>query len=896
MSVPMKELQINGFSDAAVIVVCREDDRILYCNEAAKSLAPEAEVGKPYGSFLGKDAGTHAASIEWGAEKIPAYVVTFVPGREGAMKDRQMVMDMTMDALLGKAFDEIVYMNLTRDKIVMVRESGMYEAAGEQSRKGFEEEFLRTLHPDDRDGFMRHFGRENLIREFSGEDAGPVYREGRRRGKDGQYHWISMQALPMTEDESGDRMTVFLLSTIDKRKTLEQETRMMTNSMVSLFGELLLVDMKTGKFIARKSDEAMNSLEEQEDFAQFNRMYGERLVHPDNREKFFEMFTIPNMRKQIEEGKRQLNMELRRRNSDGEYRWCELIGIVMDNDLSGDYKVFLTFRDIDELRKAQREKKNADTRFVAAVNSFYDTIYEAELNSGYFRFWKQTDDILYDKGASVSLEKHVEWCINTKIHPDYKAAYKEKLDIPSIKKAFERGEKKELSLEVPELCADGMYRWFSVQVQLLYRDEDEIRIMVYVKNIDDARKEEERKNEELREALNLANQASVAKSEFLSRMSHDIRSPMNAILGMTSIAAENLEKPDKIADCLEKIGVSAKFLLTLINDVLDMSRIENGKMELVLKPFDLNELLEQLTVICEEQSKRKQQEFIVEVSPEVGRRYMGDSLRIQQVLMNLLGNSMKYTKERGHISLCIDSVQAEAGQEKLVFCVKDDGIGMSEEFRERLFEPFEQEHLEGGRVFEGSGLGLSITQNLVGLMNGQISVESEKNKGSCFIVTVPLKRMEEEAGGMPVQKNRPEPEDKVDFSGKRVLLVEDNELNMEIAKSLLEMKNLLVESAWNGAEAVSVFEHAEPGYFHAVLMDIRMPVMNGLEAASRIRGLDRADAQTIPIIAMTANAFWQEAKKAQEAGINGYLTKPVEPEVLYRTLEKALSGKRLIQP
>ena len=540
--------------------------------------------------------------------------------------------------------------------------------------------------------------------------------------------------------------------------------------------------------------------------------------------------------------------------------------------------------------------------------------------------------------------------------------------------------------------------------------------------MDEIRRERENNQRALQDALMLAREANRAKSDFISRMSHDIRTPMNAIIGMTAIAQTNLGTPEKVEDCLGKIDVSAKFLLSLINDILDMSKIESGKVVIARNPFDFLGMIRGLGVMFSAQAAQRQLTFQIEMEEHFPTHFVGDELRINQILMNLLGNAIKFTPPKGHVTLRVSRERARDDVTLVRFEVEDTGIGISREFQERIFEPFEREGPAPGGVLEGTGLGMTIAKNLVQLMDGRISLESELGRGTRFIVELPLE-VEERGVLTPVSESaframrvliadddiitcehtqqllrqlgigstawvtsgeqllreiresqdRGETYDvvlldwrmpdmdgleaakalrdlfspelrvvfmsacdwseietearavgvkyflskplflqplqtvlanltrtqpvktaprEIRFSGERVLLVEDNEINLEIAQSFLEMRGLQVDTARNGQEALDRMAHSQPGTYQVILMDIRMPVMDGIAATCAIRRLEHPDASQIPIVAMTANAFQEDADHAAQAGMNGYLTKPIEPERLYQTLDQLLHHGR----
>ena len=391
-----------------------------------------------------------------------------------------------------------------------------------------------------------------------------------------------------------------------------------------------------------------------------------------------------------------------------------------------------------------------------------------------------------------------------------------------------------------------------------------------------------------------AEKASRAKSQFLSRMSHEIRTPINAIIGLDSIALRDESISPHTREELNKIGASARHLLSLVNDILDMSRIEAGKLELKERRFMFRDLLEEIEIIIGGQCQEKGLRFISRCPQPVDDEFVGDSLKLKQVLINILGNAVKFTDAPGEISLTSEQTGSEDGKAFLRFTISDTGIGMDKEYLSRLFEAFSQEDAGSTTRFGGSGLGLTITKNIVAMMGGDIQVESEKGVGSTFTVTVTLKQVDEAApaedkekdsGRASSDKPAEESQEAEDsLAGMHVLIVEDQELNAEILIDLLEIEGATSEWAENGEKGVELFKAAEEGHFDVILMDIRMPVMDGLTATRAIRQLPRADAATVPIFALSANAFEEDVRECLEAGMNRHLAKPIDVDQLLEAL------------
>lgn len=508
----------------------------------------------------------------------------------------------------------------------------------------------------------------------------------------------------------------------------------------------------------------------------------------------------------------------------------------------------------------------------------YDEIYTVDSENSEFGLIAIGQYALDEQAISGSYQEKLDSLVERAALQEDKEKLRRELCIENMCEVLH--EEQTHLLEVTLISKNGKPRRKRVRCMYLY--EDVGTVLVTITDIEDVVKAEKEKQEQLEEALRMAREANQAKSRFLASMSHEIRTPMNAIIGLNSIIKENINNSEQVLDCSDKLDSASKYLLALLNDILDMSRIESGNMVLAHQPFDGDKFWDNVNILARAQADMARVQYIFEREREVSRVYLGDATRLQQIMINLINNAIKFTSEDGFVKVSVTESEVEDGRAAIDVTVEDNGIGISEEFLPEVFGTFTQQHAGNTTTYKGSGLGLSIARNFARMMDGDITVTSKEGVGTKFYVRVLLETDHEQPGVEELEDKSMERM----FDGKKVLLVEDHPLNTIVAKSLLEKRGFTVVHAENGEEALRCFKESEAYTFDAILMDIRMPVMDGIEATKRIRALEREDAKCVPIIAMTANAYEEDRKHTAEAGMNAHLAKPIDPRQLFRTLDE----------
>lgn len=848
--------------------------------------------------------------------------------------------------------------------------------------------------------------------------------EYRMKKKNGSYIWVHDLGRSTTAEDGRPAIMSVCLDITDQKEA-QQQVKDLYERELSYFTELSSADgslqgtinvtqdrmeryiSNTDVAVAKVGDSYSKTIESLAGSA-VDAAYGDKIRKTVSREKVLADYAA---------GKVDYHFEFLRKRNDGGVFWGSTNFRSCLNPETGDVILFFYTSDVTEQKVREHllgKITELDYEYITELDVIRDTHRVISLHS-------DEKNMLPYQG---SFQKDIRMIASQYIAEDARQAYLDKLEFGYMKQMLDLEDTYSFLAEMRG--ENGKIR---VKRYLVFYIIKELgRVGIARTDVTDVVFQEQRQKEELAAALVAAEQANAAKSDFLSRMSHEIRTPMNAIIGMSTIAAQSIGDDEQVADCISKIGISSRFLLSLINDILDMSRIESGKMLLKNEKIPTEEFLGGINSICYAQANAKSVDYECIADPVLDDYYIGDAMKLQQVLINILSNAIKFTKERGKVTFSATLNKRLKDSAVLRFVVNDTGVGMSEEFLPHIFEPFSQESTGTTALYGGTGLGLAISKNIVDMMGGKITVRSIKGIGSEFSVDIKLGITEEEkfrhnqkkqefhfshlktlvvdddvavcesavvtlkemgvtaewvdsgrkaidrvkslckkskfydmilidwkmpdldgietarqirkivgpdvtiiimtaydwiaieheaklagvnllmskpmfksslvsaftkALGQKEEQAQQEKSPEYDFTGKRILLVEDNPINTEVATMLLESKGFAVDTAENGLRAMELYGKSEAGYYDAMLMDIRMPIMDGLTASTNIRHLSNADAKSIPIIAMTANAFDEDIEKSKAAGMNAHLAKPIDPQRLYQTLYDFIFGKEV---
>ncbi|MDD2959405.1 MAG: ATP-binding protein [Lachnospiraceae bacterium] len=601
----------------------------------------------------------------------------------------------------------------------------------------------------------------------------------------------------------------------------------------------------------------------------------EYMVDPQERAEFVKRFQVAKMIEAFHKNNRKNSIRCRYQDRGKMLHWIHFKWNIIERPMDGDILAFMYVYDIDEEIIRQ-------TAYSRTLGMEAEVVSYLKLLDGTIHPLMTKENTLYvPEFTTGNYEEYVAMLLENVIDAADRKKAAGEFEMESLRRSLEKEDIVSIYYRTRWYAKKGVRRQQHKKVQAFYLDEEQQLICMVYTDVTDIYEEQQEQNRKLQVALNEAKQANEAKSMFLSRMSHEIRTPMNAILGLSGLAIDETKDPAAMKEYLNKINSSGQYLLGLINDILDMSKIESERVKLSPEPYTIKECIDFIMISMKSQMDEKGLHFSYQEENVTKEKLMLDKMRFQQIFFNLLSNAVKFTGWGGHIGVFVTQLWKKEDHVKVHIIVKDDGKGIAEDSMQQIFEPFEQAKNQNSIEYGGTGLGLAIVKNLVNLMDGTISVKSTEGKGTEFILDMLLP-----VGGLQEQEVKAQQTllQDYDFTGKKVLLVEDHKINMEIVQKLLTRKNCMVDTAQNGQKAVDIMTAAGEKEYQAILMDVRMPVMDGITATKLIRRLPRPDAGTIPIIAMTANAFDEDALETKLAGMNAHLTKPISMNVLYQTL------------
>ena len=753
--------------------------------------------------------------------------------------------------------------------------------------------WMSRIHPDDFERIEE--SRVTLINSFDRERV--FDEEYRMKNKFGEYKWFHASAI-MKRDSKGTPLSIYgtFVDISDAKEKEKMKKKILQNFeiisiLASEYAALFFVRLSENLIISYPSN--INSDSGLANMELTTTKYTEaveydfsEIVYSPDRKNVLEGASVENIKKML--GSQKSFTITFRNKSQGNPHFCEMKFLKLEEDDEEPDVLALCFSDknMEILQRFVNMRLYKEYQKVYVVDLSNDSLIRIERNDD-----NSVDNLGLNDGEYGRYSEHI-YKLSQQMDEEYRDAWNELAKPESISSYLSGEDRKEF-----------VYRnidkeWRRCSFSVVDRQNDEVMLFVLAfMELDttqreklelDARLAEQKEalecaNKELAMAKSEAEVANKSKSTFLFNMSHDIRTPMNAVMGYTSVARKHIDNQSKVEDCLEKIDISSRHLLKLINDVLDMSRIETGNVVIDEKPINILQRSNEIMTMCHElayEKKIRLEQHIINAQDTI---LMADELHLNQIMMNVLANAIKYTNEGGHVTFKVNQKpRDDISIAKYVFEIEDTGIGMSKEFLAHIFDAFSRERNSTVSGIEGTGLGMSIVKKLTEYLNGNIQISSELGKGTKVRIELPFKivnRIEE------VKKEVPESEN-TDLKSKRVLLVEDNEMNREIACEMLEDEGILVESAEDGDIAVDMVSRSRSGYYDFVLMDVQMPRMNGYEATKAIRSLGDKDLANIPIIAMTANAFAEDKKKAAEAGMNEHLAKPVRINELMTVLSR----------
>lgn len=825
--------------------------------------------------------------------------------------DLQLLTRLFTEKLLD-SFALCALTDVSSNKMLILNDAfGTSAAAGTECEYGkWVSSLIGKIHPDDRTRLSQLIDADSLQNSFGSTDE--VHGEFRIQ-YNGNYYWVNLRFVKMKQRLAAKYPQFIVMRRIvaDHRAVFMEELRNQLINRLALPYQIIdLINLKDGSYYS--SDDKQSSYAEH--FSEIGIFNEAMHQFADNcecsqsdRNAILYNLDMENMKKRFAAGEKMIEIEICQRHGD-ETEWIRIQSFMSDTDENGEPSMAIltiqpiTAEKLRELRYQQRLERalRSESQYRQAILSNAIAVYTYNI----------TRDTIYDEVIEQEGVDPILPLLGLEIPCSYNEYISRKADLFTDKSAadvFRRtfctetlcdmydSHRRSFDTEY-ELAVNGRIGFFREAVILTQDIETgDLWGLTYVRNITDEHNRSVQVEQALRDAFTQAQHANSAKTLFMSQMSHDIRTPLNSILGMSAIAQEHIGDPARVNDCLDKIQTSGRHLLEIINNVLDLSAIESGKTTLAMEPFDLKIFLDETISIIKPIADAKHHKLIVSIDSGMNFNVAGDKAKLRQLLTNILSNAVKYTPDGGEIRFStIELSPDHSGIHRYLFTVQDNGIGMKPEFKEHIFDPFVRADDFRISGIQGTGLGMPIALNIARMMNGDIGISSAIGKGSRFEITICLKegaRVDAKPADAPAKSKRIRMSD-FDFGGTRVLLAEDLEFNAEIASEFFAEANIVTDIAHNGAEAVEMFRNSAAGYYSMVFMDIQMPVLDGYGASDKIRALPREDAASVPIIAMTANAFIEDIKKSKEHGMNGHVSKPLEIPALTRELCKWLKNQK----
>ncbi len=828
-------------------------------------------------------------------------------------KDRILSKLMLMDVLMD-SFAMCALADVKTNSIYFLRDSLAPELhTGSITFDEWRESFLPMVFTDDADKFRRICARA-LMPDYFDRFGGEFQTEIRfHKADSGEYRRIRLRFVRFDKTIAG-RFTEAIFATEINSESGENFRellrRRLLNGLALPYNTLDLINLKTGVFYSSTSRQG-EFTENIEEMGSFDDAFADYLSNCEltekERDRLKDLFCTKSLARRFGDGEKLLECEIRhRREQDGVYEWVRLQAFQSTADEERrPYMAILTIMRIDDEKEQQlrakrrlemalrNEKQYKRAMLSAALAVYFFNVSSDTIIEEYLEDDKEKPLLpLMEMSVPCSYDEYIAKKSTYFIKENEAEFFRTHFNRDALLEMYENQKYTvDYDYQFGILNRTGYFR----ETVILTKDlvTNEIWGLNIVRNVTAEYNERSELEQALREAYMHATNANASKTAFMSQMSHDIRTPLNVILGKAALAREHIDDRRYVSDCMDSIDRAGRHLLELVNNVLDISAIESGKHVLAEESFALGAFLRETIAIVKPLSDERKHNLTVEIQP-MNEQVVGDPAKLRQILMNVLSNAIKYTPEGGQIRFLARELEPERHDVcRYFFTVEDNGIGMSKAFLERIFDPFARAENNPLDHAQSTGLGMTVARNTARMMNGDILVFSEEGKGSRFEITVCLKRGEEQRGREfdHLEQKKVRLSD-YDFAGKRVLLAEDLKFNADIAAEFLNEAGVSAELAENGAEAVKLFSESKIGFYDLIFMDIQMPVMDGYAATAAIRELPRADAKTVPIVAMTANAFIEDIRKAEECGMNGHIAKPLEIPVLVGTLVKYFGDKK----